>query len=76
MDIKQEIARVSVRKTSLGSHPSLHSKAVTHAERNLSFVSTLQPWAYQINNSNDVNEIFALLPSLMHTLFLVWQHSQ
>ncbi|UJR11505.1 hypothetical protein I4U23_015686 [Adineta vaga] len=51
------------------------ARAVTHAERNLSFVSTLQPWVYQINNSTNLNEIFSLLPSLMHTLFLVWQHS-
>ncbi|CAF3502703.1 unnamed protein product [Rotaria socialis] len=51
------------------------TRAVTHAERNLSFVSTLSPWIFQINNSNNVNEILFYLPSLMHTLFLIWQHS-
>ncbi|CAF4774435.1 unnamed protein product, partial [Rotaria sp. Silwood2] len=51
------------------------SRSVTHAERNLSFVSTLSPWIFQINNSNNLNEILLHLPSLMHTLFLIWQHS-
>ncbi|CAF3984528.1 unnamed protein product, partial [Rotaria sordida] len=51
------------------------TRAVTHAERNLSFVSTLSPWIFQINNSNYLNEILSYLPSLMHTLFLIWQHS-
>ncbi|CAF5188861.1 unnamed protein product [Rotaria magnacalcarata] len=51
------------------------TRAVTHAERNLSFVSTLSPWIFQINNSNNLNEILSYLPSLMHTLFLIWQHS-
>lgn len=51
------------------------TRAVTNAEKNLSFVSTLSPWIFQINNNDHLNEILSYLPSLMHTLFLIWQHS-
>ncbi|CAF1319792.1 unnamed protein product [Didymodactylos carnosus] len=51
------------------------TRAVSHAERNLRFASTLTPWIYQINSTNSVEEIVKILPCFMHTVFLIWRHS-
>ena len=77
LDIKLQISRVRsfLLLSSLRIGSLCLRQTLTHAEENLSFVTTLSPWISRINQSNHLDEILSLLPSLVHTLFLIWQHS-